>query len=297
MPLPVYPQRDKLTSRAQSEAGQTIRVRPRSAPQASSAPAASTTGNTTSFTVAQPKLASSMPEENEPIAIEPKTRKSLKACTLLRSFGRWHCVTMVVAPMKAKFQPTPSSVSPIQKCQIEMPGDPDRGGDDDEGEAEGGDALDAEAGNQRAGDEARRVHAEHVPLQAERGVGDRMIAHDHGERRRGHHHVHHRIGRDAAGDRHDEARLPAISDSGRPSPTAERGGGFGMFSNISTAGRDQGERGLADIGRGEEVGRPQILGGDDELRADDGAEDAAEQHPRDRLRPEFSLAVSAAAKR
>ena len=90
-------------------------------PQASSAAAISTTGNTTSFTVVQPKLANSMPEENEPTAMDPNTRKSLKACTLLRSVARWHAVTMVVAPMKAKFHPTPSSVSPIQKCQSESP--------------------------------------------------------------------------------------------------------------------------------------------------------------------------------
>src|SRR5262245_32953675 len=72
----------------------------------------------------QPKLTNSAPEENEPIAIEPKTRKSWKACTLLRSFGRWQWVTMVVAPMKAKFQPTPSRARAIQKCQSEIPAIP-----------------------------------------------------------------------------------------------------------------------------------------------------------------------------
>jgi len=71
-----------------------------------------------------PKLTNSVPEENEPIAIEPKTRKSLKACTLLRSFGRWQWVTMVVAPMNAKFQPTPSRARAIQKCQSEIPAIP-----------------------------------------------------------------------------------------------------------------------------------------------------------------------------
>ena len=39
------------------------------------------------LTAAQPKLASSLPEENEPIAIEPNTRKSLNDWTLLRSSG------------------------------------------------------------------------------------------------------------------------------------------------------------------------------------------------------------------
>ena len=36
-------------------------------------------------------------------AMLPKMRKSLNACTLLRSCGRWHCVTSVVAPMKDRF--------------------------------------------------------------------------------------------------------------------------------------------------------------------------------------------------
>src|SRR5262245_63475705 len=102
---------------------QAVRGRPRSAPQTSKTPAASTTGNTTSFTMLQPKLTSSAPEEKEPIAINPNTRKSLKACTLLRSLGRWHVVTIVVAPMKAKFHPTPSSAalrrgSRVRRCVL-----------------------------------------------------------------------------------------------------------------------------------------------------------------------------------
>src|SRR5262245_14944414 len=100
---------------------QTVRRRPRSAPQISKAPAASTTGNTTSFTMLQPKLTSSAPEENEPIAIDPNTRKSLKACTLLRSFGRWHVVTIVVELMKAKCHATPTIASPNQQWQSETP--------------------------------------------------------------------------------------------------------------------------------------------------------------------------------
>src|SRR5262249_13670027 len=67
-------------------------LRPRSAPQISSAVAASATGNTISFTALQPKLTNTAPEANEPSAIEPKTRKSLKACTLFPPFGRWQCV-------------------------------------------------------------------------------------------------------------------------------------------------------------------------------------------------------------
>ena len=42
-----------------------------------------------------------------------------------------------------------------------------------------------------AGEEARREHREHVPLDAERGVVLAEAAGDHGERRRGHHQAHH----------------------------------------------------------------------------------------------------------
>src|SRR6516164_2641937 len=99
-------------------------LHPRSAPQISSAVAASATGNTVSFTAFQPKLTNTAPEANEPSAIEPKTRKSLKACTLLRSFGRWKCVTIVVAAIKAKFQRTPSRAGAAKKCQSEIPAIP-----------------------------------------------------------------------------------------------------------------------------------------------------------------------------
>src|SRR5262245_32953676 len=51
------------------------------------------------------------------------------------------------------------------KGDPEMPernsGDPDHGGDDDEGEARSGDPLEPETGNKGAGGEARRIHAEH----------------------------------------------------------------------------------------------------------------------------------------
>ena len=79
-------------------------------------------------------------------------------------------------------------------------------GEHDQAQADAGDALDAEARDQPAGEEARRIHRQHVPLDAERGVVDRMAAADHGERRRGHQHVHHGVARHAAGDGDDEAR-------------------------------------------------------------------------------------------
>ena len=55
----------------------------------------------------------------------PKIRKvveRLHLVALLRAGDI--AVTMVVAPMNAKFQPTPSSTSPLQKCATVMPAMP-----------------------------------------------------------------------------------------------------------------------------------------------------------------------------
>ena len=71
--------------------------------------------------------------------------------------------------------------------------------------------VDAEAQDERAGEEARRIHRQHMPLDAERRVRDRMPAIDHRERRRGHHQVHQRVARNAARDRDDEFGWRAIS--------------------------------------------------------------------------------------
>ena len=56
----------------------------------------------------------------------------------------------------------------------------------------------AEAGDQGTGDKTRRVHADDVPLNAEGCLADGVVAHDHGQRRRRHLHVHHRIAGEAA---------------------------------------------------------------------------------------------------
>ena len=66
----------------------------------------------------------------------------------------------------------------------------------------------AEAGDQRAREEARPVHRHDVPLNAEIGIADGEAAHLHGERRRGHHQIHHGVSDDAAQGGGDEARLP-----------------------------------------------------------------------------------------
>ncbi len=162
----------------------------------------------------------------------------------------------------------------------------DDGRGDDQGEPEPGDARDPEAGDERARDEARGVHAEHVPLDAQRRVGDGMVAHDHRQRRRRHHHVHHGVSGDAAGDRHDEARL--LGDL-HEWPTIARDGTRRRLRDVQqhqhAAGRQSQQR-LADIARREQIGRPHVFGQDHELRADDAGKDAADQDPRDCLRPE-----------
>ena len=57
-------------------------------------------------------------------------------------------------------------------------------------QADGGDPLLAEARNQAAGEEAGHEHRQHVPLDAERRVVDRMAVPDHRHRRGGHHESH-----------------------------------------------------------------------------------------------------------
>src|SRR3979411_3378385 len=76
------------------------------------------------LTAEQPQFASNWPDENDPTAIIPNTRKSLKACTLLRSCGRCVSSTSAEAPTKPKFHPTPSTISAAQKCNAVMPDSP-----------------------------------------------------------------------------------------------------------------------------------------------------------------------------
>src|SRR5262249_55120867 len=100
------------------------RNRCRSDSQTESAAAIAMAGKTTALTALHPKDARIWPDEKEPIAMAPKTRKSLNACTLLRSSGRWHCVTMVVAATNAKFHPMPRSTRADQKCGTVVPATP-----------------------------------------------------------------------------------------------------------------------------------------------------------------------------
>ena len=179
----------------------------------------------------------------------PKMRKSLNACTLLRSCGRWHCVTSVVAPMKDKFQPQPSSTKRVQKCATVTPAILTSGGCSDQSEADAGDALDSKARDQRACNEARRIHRQYVPLNAERGIGDRMTASDHGQRRRSHHHIHHGVARHAAGDGDDETRI-AHDLAERATAVVARGRQRRHLDELQHEGRRHGAGRLAEIAGG-----------------------------------------------
>ena len=187
--------------------------------------------------------------------------------------------------MKAKFQPTPSSVSPIQKWATDSPGQADRGADEQQRQAERDDPEHAEPHDQAAGDEARRVHAEHMPLDAERGVRDRMAAADHGDRRRGHHQVHDDVADDAAGDRGDEQRLPRDLRQ-RPAGILRAFLARHRRRRLELRQHEAGEHGqhrLRDEGRGEQMRHPPILGDDHDGGPDDAGHHAAGQHERDRL--------------
>jgi hypothetical protein len=71
-------------------------------------------------------------------------------------------VTKVVAPMKQKFQPTPSSTSDSQIPQLHAR-IADRGGAEGQGQPDGDDRAQSEPRDQRASEKARRIHADPVP--------------------------------------------------------------------------------------------------------------------------------------
>ena len=69
----------------------------------------------------QPTEVNSDPEAKDATATEPKIRKSLRPWTLPRSSGRYVSVSIVVAPMKPKFQPRPRRISAPQKLARSIP--------------------------------------------------------------------------------------------------------------------------------------------------------------------------------
>ena len=152
-------------------------------------------------------------------------------------------------------------------------------------QAERDDARRAEARDQRAREEARPVHRHDVPLNAEIGIADGQAAHLHGERRRGHHQIHHGIGDHPAQRRRDEARLPRDLEQ-RPAAMHIRRRGLRRIDAPQHRHRHQRDEGLHHETEREQIRRPDIHGPLHELRTEHAGEHAARHHPRHGLRPE-----------
>ncbi len=155
-----------------------------------------------------------------------------------------------------------------------------------EHQTHGDDARRAIAGDEAAGEEARRIHGDDVPLDAIGRVVDRMVAADHGEWGGRHDEVHEHVGGRATDDRGDEGGV--LEELDRRS--RHRAGGRRLrLRDVDEGEDDAGEQRhdrLADIGAGEENRRQGILGPDHELRADHAGDDPAGHDPGDRLGPE-----------
>ena len=181
-------------------------------------------------------------------------------------------------------------------------GERDERAADEEEEAGGDDALGSEAGDQRAGEEAR------ARTWPGRATGCRaaaascvVVMHDHGERRGGHHEAHQRIGaRPRSPPRRGTSAGATISPSGRPRIRAGRSPAAGGMSRKSrTMPRRAPATACGEIGAGEgNAGERGRRCRSTRLRPDDRRRDAAGQDQRDRARAGTpALAVSAAAKR
>ena len=141
----------------------------------------------------------------------------------------------------------------------------------------------AEARDQRAREKARPVHRHDMPLDAEIGIADGKPADLHGQRRRGHHQVHHGIGDDAADRGRNEPRLPHDFEQ-RPAAVQIRRRGLRRIDAGEDRHRHQRDRRLHHKGEGEQIGRPDIHRPLHQLRAEHAGEYAAGHHPRHRFR-------------
>ena len=151
-------------------------------------------------------------------------------------------------------------------------------------QAERHDPWRAETRDQRSREEARPIHRHDVPLNAEIGIADRKAAHLHGERRRGHHEIHHGIGDHATQGSGNEARLPR--DRPQRAATVEIGWcGFWRVDARQHRHCHQRDKGLHHETAGKQIGRPDIHGPLHELRTEHAGEHAARHHPRHGLRP------------
>ena len=145
-------------------------------------------------------------------------------------------------------------------------------------QAERHDPWRAETRDQRAREEARPVHRHDVPLNAEIGIADGQPAHLHGERRRGHHEIHHGVGDHPAQRGRDEARLPRDLEQ-RPAAMHVRRRGLRRIDAREHRHRHQRDDGLHHEAEGKQIRRPDIHGPLHELRTEHAGEYAARHHP------------------
>ena len=183
--------------------------------------------------------------------------------------------------MNMKFQPTPSRSRPAAKWTTSTPrrSTPTQAAINTPGRDH---PHDAEAGDQVAGDEARREHAEHVPLDDGGALGEAEAAGEHRQRGRGHQEVHGDVGHERGEERRDRRRL-ARDRRERPA-----GAGAALTSRpqrVQKAQRQadqtaqEGDRGEA---AGEHDRREQVLGPPRQQRAEQRRHRAPGHHPADR---------------
>lgn len=92
----------------------------------------------------------------------------------------------------------------------------------DQKKSDGRHLLLPETHHQPAREEARSVHGENVPLNAESRLIHRVSVTDHGDRRRGHHEGHKAVGDDAYRDGKQVARRRENAEE-RPGAVRSRG--------------------------------------------------------------------------
>ncbi|MPM83095.1 hypothetical protein SDC9_130158 [bioreactor metagenome] len=137
--------------------------------------------------------------------------------------------------------------------------------------------------DQMAGEEAGCKHADHMPLEHQRGVGERHAADIHRKRRRCHQQVHHPVTQRGPQGRHDEDRL--AHDLAKRTPTlalATTGRLCGKADGCHDGHRQQGHCGQCQIGSQERRSQ-RFTREAGQIRADHRADQAACQHQGYRL--------------
>jgi len=117
-----------------------------------------------------------------------------------------------------------------------------------------------------------------VPLNTEIGIAEAEATQLHGQRRRGHHQIHHRIGHHAANRGGDEARLPDDLNE-RPSAMHVRRRRLWGIDRGEQRHRNQRDDRLCEKAEGKQVRRPDIHGPLHELRPEHAGKHATRHHP------------------